>query len=388
MLSDLDQWQAIVATAQQWRRQLHRQPELGWQETQTAAFIRARLDELGITWRACAKTGTLATIAADAPGPHIALRGDIDALPIAEQTDLPYASEVPGLMHACGHDGHTATLLAVGAWLQTQVDRLPGPVTLLFQPAEEGGHGAAAMIADGALKGIDRIYGWHNWPAIPVGQMVCPDGAVMSGNDVFYINVTGRGGHSSQPELCADPVLAASAINLNLQQVVSRRIAPQRPAVLSVTSIMAPSADNVIPDCANMLGTIRFSHPETRAILHQAMQEIVEQTAQAYGVSAELKFELGYGATLNHNAEADQMRSAWTREHGTESLDTKLLMPVMAAEDFSDYLNVIPGAFALVGTDDGVPAHQVSCHSSRYDFNDALIEPVMRLFVDLVGVNR
>jgi amidohydrolase len=386
VLNNTADWEQVVQTAQIWRRELHRQPELGWQETRTAQYIRDRLTGMGIAWRACAETGTLATIAPQASGPHVALRGDIDALPILEQTELPYASEVEGCMHACGHDGHTATLLAVGAWLQAHADALPGPVTLLFQPAEEGGRGAEAMIRAGALEGIDCMYGWHNWPAIPFGKMVCPAGPVMSGNDVFEIIVTGRGGHSSQPELCADPVLAASAIHLNLQQVVSRRIAPQRPAVLSVTSIMAPSADNVTPDYATQIGTIRFPDSATQTLLHAAMEEVAQHTALAFGASAEVIFTPGYIAIHNHAAEAEKMRQSWIQNTANDGLDTDILLPLMASEDFSYYLQQVPGAFALIGANDGVPAHQVSCHSSRYDFNDALIEPVLRLFAELVGV--
>src|SRR5690554_4207883 len=188
-------WQAIMQEAVQFRHQLHRQPELTWQEQNTSRMIREQLDKLGIAWRSCAEYGTLATLAADASGPHIALRGDIDALPIEELTDLPYRSESPGCMHACGHDGHTAALWATAAWLKAHEDRLPGPVTLLFQPAEEGGHGARKMIEEGAVDGMDRIHGWHNWPAIFWGQAVCPDGPVMSGNGTFQMTLTGRGGH-------------------------------------------------------------------------------------------------------------------------------------------------------------------------------------------------
>lgn len=367
------------------RRRLHTMPELGWEEQQTSAAIRQELDALQIAWRAVAGTGTLATLASGAAGPHLALRGDIDALPIHEQTGLDYASGTGGRMHACGHDGHTAALLATAAWLKQHESALAGPVTLIFQPAEEGGHGAKALIREGALNGIDRIYGWHNWPSIPFGKIACPDGLIMCGNGTFEITVNGRGGHASQPELCADPVLAASAITLNLQQVVSRRLPPQKPAVLSVTSIEAKSASTIIPDTAVLGGSIRVPDAATRAALNAAIDEVATETARAYGVTCEVAHLPRYEATINHPPSAACLREAWMADHGTASIDSDFVLPAMASEDFSDYLREIPGAFALIGADDG-PEHQRNLHSANYDFNDRLIEPVVQLFSRLVGL--
>ncbi|MEQ9316240.1 MAG: amidohydrolase, partial [Henriciella sp.] len=174
-------WEQLIVEATGFRHELHQHPELTWQENDTAARIRARLDALGIEWRACAGTGTVAKLAKDAPGRHVGLRADIDALPINEASGRDYSSTHDGCMHACGHDGHSAALMSTAAWLKANEAALPGPVTLLFQPAEEGGHGAKMMIEDGALDGIEAIFGWHNWPAIPFGKAVCPDGAVMAG---------------------------------------------------------------------------------------------------------------------------------------------------------------------------------------------------------------
>jgi hippurate hydrolase len=372
-------------TAQRLRRRLHTEPELSWAEFKTAALIRAELDALQIPWRAAAETGTLATLACGAKGKHIALRGDIDALPIVEQTGLDYASQAKGRMHACGHDGHTATLLATAAWLKQHESDLAGPVTLIFQPAEEGGHGARALIRAGALDNIDLIYGWHNWPAIPFGKIVCPDGLIMCGNGTFEITVKGRGGHASQPELCADPVLAASAITVNLQQVVSRRLAPQRPAVLSVTSIRAESGPTIIPDRAVLGGSIRVPDMATREKINAAIDEVATETARAYGVQCEVVHNPRYQATINHAQPAACLRAAWAAEQGADTLYHEFALPAMASEDFSDYLREIPGAFALIGADDG-PAHQHICHSVHYDFNDRLIEPVVRLYSRLVGI--
>lgn len=366
------------------RRALHTHPELTWQEEETAAAVRAGLDSAGLAWRACAGTGTLATLAPNAAGRHIALRADLDALPITEASGRQWTSANPGCMHACGHDGHTATLMAAAFWLKQHEEQLPGPVTLLFQPAEEGGHGAKKMIEDGALKGIDAIYGWHNWPAIPFGQALCPDGAVMAGNGTFEIFLKGQGGHASQPEACRDPVLAASAITLALQQIVARRLAPQHAAVVSLTSIEAPSGPTVIPDTAKMGGSIRLAQSEDREIINALIEDVAVNTAAAYGVTAEVRLQPRYDATVNHGPEAALMRAALHAELGADWQTANTPTPIMASEDFSYYLKEIPGAFALIGADDG-EGHDVPCHSPRYDFNDSLIPIVTRLYARLAG---
>jgi len=385
-----DYWQQTMSVAESWRHDLHENPELGWQEQRTAARIREELSKLNISWRSCADTGTVATLnrdggnTSDGSAPHIALRGDIDALPIHERTETQWRSQNEGCMHACGHDGHTATLLATARWLKHVEDRLPGPVTLLFQPAEEGGHGAREMINDGALEGVDMIYGWHNWPAIPYGELLCPDGIVMCGNGTFEITLTGVGGHASQPELCRDPVLAASAITVSMQQIISRRLAPQQANVVSITSIEAPSGPTVIPEKAVIGGSIRVSSEDAREQINALLKEISEQTAASYGVQCEVVIHPRYQATVNHSDAAQRMRDVWQKLHGADSLATRQPLPVMASEDFSYYLKEVPGAFALIGADDG-PAHQHPCHSPYYDFNDRLVEPVTRLYTKLVG---
>ena len=377
-------WAQNVQEATELRHRLHRTPELSWQEHGTAQTIRAELQALGIPWRVCADTGTVATLAPMAPGRHIALRGDIDALPITEQTDTEWASQTPGVMHACGHDGHTATLMAVARWLKANESKLPGPVSLLFQPAEEGGHGARVMIEDGALDGVDWIFGWHNWPAIPFGQAICPDGPIMAANAIFEIELTGRGGHASQPELCRDPVLAAAALTLNLQQIVSRRLPPQSAAVVSVTSINAPSGITVIPQTARLAGSVRVSQTGLRAEIGQLIEEISQSTAQTYGVQAKVVVTPRYQATINHAEPAAHYRETLDLVLGPKWCNTALPVPIMASEDFSYYLEQIPGAFALIGADDG-QGHDAPCHSPHYDFNDRLIDPVGRIFASLIG---
>ncbi len=377
-------WSALIDDAQSFRRDLHAAPELPWKEVKTAEAIRARLDALGIEWRACAGTGTIGYLAKSAPGRRIALRGDIDALPIVEQTNHDWRSQHEGCMHACGHDGHTATLMAAATWLKSHEDALPGPVTLLFQPAEEGGHGAKKMIEDGALENIDVVFGWHNWPAIPFGQAVCPDGAIMAGNGTFNITVKGAGGHASQPELVRDPVLAAAAITMALQQIVARRVSPQRSVVVSVSSIDAPSYDTIVPEQAKIGGSIRITDPDDRDFVNGLIEQIARDVGAAYGVEATTEIIRRYDATINHADAAAEMRSALSDELGADWLSTETATPIMASEDFSYYLKEKPGAFALIGADDGND-HDEPCHSPRYDFNDRLIPVVTRLYARLAG---
>lgn len=380
-----DFWQETISSATQLRHELHQYPELGWSETSTAERIRATLNQLAIDWRPCAHTGTLATLNPQGTGPHIALRGDIDALPIHEKTGATYQSHHAGCMHACGHDGHTATLMATARWLKHHEHALEGPVTLIFQPAEEGGHGAREMIAEGALDGVDCIYGWHNWPALPFGEMVCPDGLVMCGNGTFTLTVRGQGGHASQPDNCRDPIVAASAITLALQQIASRRVSPTQSVVVSVTAIDAPSGPTVIPEHAVIGGSIRIPNEQLREQVNKWITDIALCTAHSYGVDCEIQFETRYQATINHPEPAATMREAWQQINTANALNAAWASPIMASEDFSYYLREIPGAFALVGADDG-GAHNIPCHSAYYDFNDRLIEKITRLFSHLVGI--
>lgn len=380
-----DHWQDTVDFAQAFRRTLHAHPELSWQEHQTAAAVRNALDELNIPWRACAETGTVAWLNASG-GPAIALRGDMDALPITEQTNKEWSSQNPGCMHACGHDGHTATLLATARWLKLHESSLPQPVTLIFQPAEEGFHGAREMIRDGALDGVECIYGWHNWPAMPYRAMACPDSLVMCGNGTFTIEVIGRGGHSSQPEACVDPLLAASAITLALQQIVSRRLSPQAAAVISVTQFNAGTAPTVIPQTAQLAGSIRVPDEGTRTQINQLISEVARQTAAAWGARCEVVHEPRYQATINHALPAARARQCWQDLFGEQHHQHGHPVPIMASEDFSYFLQAIPGAFALIGSDDGA-GHHIPCHSPYYDFNDRLIADVCRWFCKLAGLS-
>jgi amidohydrolase len=387
----VDGWSSLVDAAVVLRRELHRRPEIAWDETETARTVREQLDLAGVPWRACAGTGTVATLAPEAPGRHVALRADIDAMPVTEATGAEWSSRHDGVMHACGHDGHMATLIATMWWLRQHERSLPGPVSLLFQPAEEGGHGAKHMIEEGALDGVpgsekpvEVIFGWHNWPAIPFGRAVCPDGAVMSANGTFAIEVIGEGGHASQPEETRDPVLGAAAITVALQQIVARRLPAQQAAVVAVTSIVAPSAPTVTPDRAEVSGSIRVADTVQRDVVFDLIARIAEETARAHGVTAVTTPTPRYGATVNHPAPAAEFRAGLQAQFGDGWSSDGTRVPVMASEDFSYYLEQIPGAFALVGADDG-HGHHEPCHSARYDFNDALIANMAAVYARLAG---
>jgi hippurate hydrolase len=257
-------WFDLLDASQEFRRYLHQHPETKWEEEETSKLIRRVLDQYSIKWRECAKFGTIATLGENLPGEHIALRGDIDALPMTEKSGVEWSSKMTGKMHACGHDGHTATLMMSLLWIKKNEKKLKSPVSFFFQPAEEGGHGAHEMIKDGALNNIDKIYGWHNWPALSFGKAACEAGSIMSANGTFEILVKGLGGHSSQPEKCKDPVLAGSAIVVNLNQIISKRLPPQSAAVVSLTSFDAPSFETIIPDVARLKGSIRISQTKMR----------------------------------------------------------------------------------------------------------------------------
>ena len=380
-----DIWQDTIEFGKEVRHRLHMSPELSWGEHNTAETIRTLLSELGIRWKSCTPTGTVAIINENGSTPAIALRADIDALPIHEATSLEWESTTPGHMHACGHDGHTATLLAVAKWLKSHEDQLKRQVILLFQPAEEGGHGAREMIKAGALEGVSEIYGWHNWPALPYGTMACPDDLVMCGNGTFDIQLNGKGGHASQPEACDDLVLAGSAIVVALQQIVSRQLPPQTNAVISVTEFHTGNAPTVMPDEARLSGSIRVPDEDTRSRINKAISNTVQHTAAVYGIECEVTHHPRYQATINHPEQARTAREAWTEQRGPEGLQHGHPMPVMASEDFSYYLRYIPGAFALIGGDDG-QRYPHPCHSPKYDFNDRLIEDVCRWFCRLTGM--
>ena len=377
-------WKQIIAESRVIRRELHAIPETCWQEIKTFNYLTEKLDQLHISWRRCSKTGIIAELAQDAPGEHLALRADMDGLFMLEANTFSHRSTEEGCMHGCGHDGHMAVGLSTAHWLKIHEKTLPGPVTMIFQPAEEGGYGARAMIEDGALDGIDKIFGWHNWPAIPFGKAICKPGVVMAANASFTIVIKGCGGHASQPEVCRDPVLGAAAITLGLQQIVSRRTSPQQATVLSVTSIDAKSGMTVIPDRAVLQGSVRSASTDGLVRIGALIEQTACSIAKGYDVEAEVNFSLRYPSVINTPNETHLFDSSLATVFGEDYQCHDTAVPLMASEDFSYYLEKVPGAFVLVGAGDG-DRFSIPCHNSNYDFNDQLIEPMVSALSLLVG---
>jgi hippurate hydrolase len=381
-------FEGICQRAVEIRRDLHRHPELGYEEFRTAKVVREELGRLGISWRACAETGTVAHLEPQAIGGNdgvacIALRADMDALPLQELNDLPHKSCKDGLMHACGHDGHTATLLAVAALLKAREQELHQKVVLLFQPAEEGLAGAKAMIEDAALDGVDEIYGYHNWPSLPMGTAACPVGPVMAANAWFSLELKGAGGHASQPENCRDVVLLASQLIQAFNTVVSRRVSPQDSCVISVTHVEAGGAVNIIPETALVRGSVRAARTELLDELHEILRSTAEGLSRAGGCEAVLTWNRLYPATVNDERCAIHLQGK-LREVGQRTLVSEGF-PIMGAEDFSFYQREIPGAYALIGTGRSGEKIEV-CHSPRFDFNDDILPIAAKVLMSLVGI--
>lgn len=378
-------WKKLIEGAVADRRRLHTMPELCWQEKKTHDYIAARLNQLGVSWRRCASTGLVAQIGKNATGEHLCFRCDMDGLEMEEKNSFSWVSSVPHRMHGCGHDGHMATLLGALAWLKKREEAVPGPITFIFQPAEEGGHGAREMIADGALDGVDRIYGWHNWPAIGLGKAVCGPGVIMAANASFQIKLQGKGGHASQPEICKDPVLAAAAVTLALQQVVTKGLAPQKAGVLSVTSVDARSSETIIPDSALVSGSVRMADSTDIVRVGEKIAHIAHSVAAGYGVEAEVRYVDRYHAVVNEAESSIKFAGALQKILGDEYQCGTTQIPIMASEDFSYYLEKVPGAYALIGAGDN-GRFSIPCHNVCYDFNDMLIEPMIRVIIRLAGL--
>ena len=365
-----------------WRRHLHRHPELGFDCHRTAAFVVGRLREFGITQieTGIATSGVVAVIdGQEGDGPVIGLRADMDALPITEATGADYASAVPGVMHACGHDGHTVMLLGAARYL-AETRNFAGRAVLIFQPAEEGPGGAEVMVREGLIDryGIGQIYALHTGPGLEAGTFHTAPGPVMAAVDTFHVRITGQGGHVAQPHETRDPVVAALGIGQAIQTIVTRNADPGTPLVVSVTQIRTGSAENIIPETAYLNGTVRSFDEGARAMVRQRLEEIVSGHAAAYGVQAELGYEVGYPATVNA-PRATGYAVAVAQEVVGEGAVNAARPPEMGAEDFSYMLEACDGAYLFLGQGDGVPLHHPA-----FDFNDAVAPVGASFFARLV----
>ncbi|SER55560.1 hippurate hydrolase [Tranquillimonas rosea] len=352
----------------EWRHDLHRNPELLFDTHRTAAFVADKLRAFGCdeVVEGLGRTGVVGVIEGRATGRTIGLRADMDALPIEEATGLDYASETPGKMHACGHDGHTAMLLGAARYL-AETRNFAGRVAVIFQPAEEGGGGGREMVEDGMMErfGIEEVYGMHNWPGIPTGRFAIRPGPFFAATDVFDIVVTGRGSHAAKPQEGIDPTVIASHIVLALQTIASRNVDPVDQVVVSVTAVETSSnAYNVIPQRAILKGTVRTLDDRVRDLAQERLTRIAEQTALAFGGSAEVRYDRNYPVMNNHPDETDFAAEVARSVSG--QCDKAAL--IMGGEDFAFMLNARPGAYILVGNGD-----TAAVHHPEYNFNDEAI---------------
>lgn len=356
------------------RRNLHREPELSYEEFRTTAKLRAWLTEAGIkVLDLPMQTGLIAEIGTK-EGPIVAIRGDIDALPIEEQTGLPFASEVPGKMHACGHDFHTATMLGAAYLLKAEEDLLPGKVRVLFQAAEETGHGAEAVVESGGLKDVQAIFGIHNRPELPLGAIGSRPGALTAAVDRFEIEIKGVGAHAAAPESGVDSIVTSAQIVIALQTIVSRMTGAKDQVVLSVTRIEGGNTWNVLPESVTLEGTVRTHDEDLRKIIPEKIKQTIDGISSAMGATAELKWYPGPPATVNHPEWVDVIKEV-TEQYG---FDYHELEPQFGGEDFAFYLQNIPGAFLNIGTDQPYALHHPS-----FDVDEKALVPGANIFAML-----
>lgn len=370
------------------RRQIHQHPELGYQEEATAGFLADVLRQAGIQVQTgVGRTGMVATISGKQGGRVVALRADMDALPITETTGLPYASKHAGVSHACGHDSHSAMLAGVGLLLQQHRDRLAGTVKLFFQPAEEcpPDGGAQPMIADGVLQDppVDAIYALHTMGDLPVGQISIAKGPMMAASDRAEIRIIGKGGHGSAPHQTVDALLTAAHVVVALQSIVSRNANPLQPAVLTVGELHAGYRYNVVADTATLDCTIRSLDPETRQLLRNKIEQIVAGVTEAFGAKYELVYTLGYPSVPNDSAKVDQVLAAAAAVLGEGSV-VMLESPSMGGEDFAYFLEQVPGALFWLGSalDDG--REQFPAHHPGFDLNEKALPLGVAMLCQLV----
>jgi hippurate hydrolase len=358
----------LQSEATEWRRHLHANPEILYDVENTAAFVEAKLRDFGVDEivTGLGRTGVVGIIkGAGGEGRTIGLRADMDALPLEEITGKPWASTIPGRMHACGHDGHTAMLLGAAKYL-AETRNFSGRVAVVFQPAEEGGRGALAMVEDGLMErfGIEEIYGMHNMPGSPVGSFAIRKGGIMAAPDKFSLKITGRGGHAAEPHNTADTIVIGAQIVNALQTIASRNANPLRSVVVSVTQFHAGTTHNIIPEEAFISGTVRSLDEQVRDLAERRIGELAAGIAAANGASIDYEYERACPVTVNHPDETDHAARAAMDVVGRDKVDTEV-DPTMAGEDFAFMLQARPGAYILIGNGDSA-----GLHNPAYDFND------------------
>jgi amidohydrolase len=370
----------VLEQVVQWRRHLHRHPELSFQEHETAAFVAGTLAGFdGLEIERPAENSVVARLHTGRPGRTVALRADIDALPIDEQSGVEFASENPGVMHACGHDGHTAMLLGAARLLAGAREQLPGgELRFLFQPAEEIAPGGARdLVEAGAVDGVDFVYGCHLWTPLELGKVAAVPGRFMAASDFFTLAITGRGGHGGLPHLADDTIAVAAQVVTNLQHVVARRTDPLEPAVLSIGAFHAGDAPNVLPERAELAGTVRSFDPAVRERMPALLEDVVRGVTSAHGATYELDYQFGYQPVVN-----DERATALVREAIAPEMLTDLA-PIMGGDDFSAYLARVPGCYAFIGAGDEGSGAVFPHHHPRFRVDERALETGVRLHVEV-----
>ena len=363
------------------QRAIHADPEIGFDTVRTAARAAGELRQAGLSVEeGIGQTGVVADLEVPGATRKIAFRADMDALPMDEETDLPHKSKNPGAAHQCGHDAHTAMLVGAARALAPLRDSLPCSVRFIFQPNEEAlPGGAPAMIADGCLEGVDRIFGMHVWPLLDTGQIGLVTGPTMAQPDIFRATVTGVGGHAAAPHGCVDPVVAGAAIVNALQTIVARNVDPLDSAVVSTTQFHGGTADNVIPAQIQLVGTIRTFRDAVGEQVRSRVQEVIEEVAKAYGCTAEVSLQIGYPVTMNDPAACEEAESAITKAVPI----TRDVAPSLGGEDFAYYGREIPAAFLFLGNRDESKGIVHFCHHPRFQVDDAAMPIGVRAWLAL-----
>lgn len=364
------------------RRHFHKYPEQSLQEFETSKKIRSELDKLGIPYKVSSSTGTgiLATIEGGKSGKTIALRADIDALPVTECNLIDYKSKISGYMHACGHDGHMASLLGAARILKDIQAELSGTVKLIFQPGEEAGSGAKTLVTEGFLDGVDSVFGIHLIPDIDCGKISIEGGPRMASSDRFKITVKGKSGHGAKPNLAVDALVVASAIVLNLQSIVSREVDPLEPLVVSVGTMTAGTQYNIIADTAVLHGTTRCFNNEIRKNIPHALKRIIQSTARSYKAEAELEYDFTVPPVINDYTLALIGRHAVEEILSRDAIADK--MTFLISEDFSEYLQEVPGVFALVGAKNPEKDAIYSLHNDRFNIDEDALQISSSLYAE------
>ena len=367
------------------RRTIHMHPELMYEEEKTAELVAHNLEKLGLeVKKGVAKTGVVGLLRGAKPGKTVAIRADMDALPIEEANPVPYASKIKGKMHACGHDAHTTILLGEARFFSTRRDLLSGNIKWIFQPAEEGGAGGRVMTEEGVLENpkVDAIFGAHVFPEIPIGQIGVNEKEGLAATDRVTFKIVGRGGHGAYPHLSRDPILAAGHLITQIHSIVSRSIHPLDSAVISFGKIEGGTAFNIIPDAVELLATVRSLTPQVRETLKERMEQVASGVARSFGLECQFNYDYGYPALVNDPKMSHLVASACGKAIGKEKV--AFLRPSMGGEDFAYYLEKVPGSFFRLGCRNEAKGFVNAFHNSRFDLDEDVLPFGVEMFVRII----